>query len=117
MKPRIVKADDKVAACHGRIAVERGPLVYCAEWADNDYDLFRFVFDADSSMTVTDSPGLLGGIKMITARGTLLDQTPDGRINTANRTVKLIPYYAWCHRGPGKMIVWMADGLGVMDEY
>lgn len=117
MKPRIVKADDKVAACHGRIAVERGPLVYCAEWADNDYDLFRFVFDADSSMTVTDSLGLLGGIKMITARGTLLDQTLDGRINTANRTVKLIPYYAWCHRGPGKMIVWMADGLGVMDEY
>lgn len=117
MKPRIVKADDKVAACHGRIAVERGPLGYCAEWADNDYDLFRFVFDADSSMTVTDSPGLWGGIKMITARGTLLDQTPDGCINTANRTVKLIPYYAWCHRGPGKMIVWMADGLGVMDEY
>ena len=37
MQPRVVKANEKVVADRGRVAVERGPIVYCAEWADNDF--------------------------------------------------------------------------------
>ena len=39
MQPRVVKANDKVAANRGRVAIEHGPLVYCAEWPDNDFDI------------------------------------------------------------------------------
>ncbi len=94
MEPRTVSANHKVEADRGRVAVERGPLVYCAEWADNNVDVLDVTLPLHPSFEVTDAPDLLCGIKMI--------ETPiDGGM------LKLIPYYAWNHRGEGKMEVWM----------
>lgn len=117
MKPRLVKANVNVYDDYGRVAVERGPLVYCAEWADNDFDVFHFILNKNTAFTVNDKPKLLGGIKEVTANGLVFTTDDNGKVSVDNKIITLIPYYAWCHRGPGKMIVWMASGLEVMDEH
>lgn len=117
MKPRLVKANANVYDDYGRVAVERGPLVYCAEWADNDFDVFHFILNKNTAFTVNDKPKLLGGIKEVTANGLVFTTDDNGKVSVDNKIITLIPYYAWCHRGPGKMIVWMASGLEVMDEH
>lgn len=117
MKPRLVKANANVYDDYGRVAVERGPLVYCAEWADNDFDVFHFILNKNTTFTVNDKPELLGGIKEVTANGLVFTTDDHGKVTVDNKIITLIPYYAWCHRGPGKMIVWMASGLEVMDEH
>lgn len=117
MKPRLVKANANVYDDYGRVAVERGPLVYCAEWADNDFDVFHFILNKNTTFTVNDKPELLGGIKEVTANGLVFTTDDHGKVTVDNKIITLIPYYAWCHRGPGKIIVWMASGLEVMDEH
>lgn len=117
MKPRLVKANANVYDDYGRVAVERGPLVYCAEWADNDFDVFHFILNKNTAFTVNDKPKLLGGIKEVTANGLVFTTDDNGKVSVDNKIITLIPYYVWCHRGPGKMIVWMASGLEVMDEH
>ena len=52
MSPRFVAANGKVADDRGRLCVERGPLVYCAEWCDNDFDIRHFVVNRNKKMTV-----------------------------------------------------------------
>lgn len=117
MKPRLVKANANVYDDYGRVAVERGPLVYCAEWADNDFDVFHFILNKNTAFTVNDKPKLLGGIKEVTANGLVFTTDDNGKVSVDNKIITLIPYYAWCHRGPGKMIVWIVSGLEVMDEH
>lgn len=53
----------------------------------------------------------------MTANGLVFTTDDNGKVSVDNKIITLIPYYAWCHRGPGKMIVWMASGLEVMDEH
>lgn len=116
MTPRTVKADSRVSADRGRMAISRGPLVYCAEWADNQFDVMHFVIDAKPQFTLTDAPTLAGGVKKLAATGTLLEAGADGKLTATPRAITLIPYYAWCHRGPGRMQVWLAAGTEVMEE-
>lgn len=116
MTPRTVKADSRVSADRGRVAISRGPLVYCAEWADNQFDVMHFVIDTKPQFTLTDAPTLAGGVKKLAATGTLLDTGADGKLTATPRAITLIPYYAWCHRGPGRMQVWLAAGTEVMEE-
>ena len=93
MEPRLVKANDKVEADRGRVAVERGPIVYCAEWPDNpDLKVREVVLSNSPKLAVRENKGKLYGIDEIV-------------VEDSNLT--LIPYYAWNHRGPGDMIVWM----------
>lgn len=62
MIPRIVKANPKVEADHGRVAVERGPIVYCAEWPDNRFNVHSILLNQHPQFKVTDKPELLYGI-------------------------------------------------------
>lgn len=115
MTPRTVKADSRVSADRGRVAVQRGPLVYCAEWPDNDFDVLHFVLDKKPSFTIADNASLAGGVKTLTATGTVLSTGTDGHLQARPATATLIPYYSWCHRGPGRMEVWMACGPEVVE--
>ena len=93
MEPRIVKANDLVKDDEGRIAIERGPIVYCAEWPDNpDLKVREVVLNDDPQLEVHKDAGKLYGIDEIIVK---------------DSDLTLIPYYAWNHRGPGDMIVWM----------
>ena len=99
MRVRRVLAHPDVEALQGKVALERGPLVYALEAADNDSSLLDLSLDDSSQLRAEHKPDLLGGVTTI--QGDALD--PRG--NPVNFTA--IPYYAWGHRGEGPMTVWL----------
>lgn len=107
MIPRIVKANPKVEADHGRVAVERGPIVYCAEWPDNRFNVHSILLNQHPQFKVTDKPELLYGIRQITTDAQALSYDKAGKLVTKDVELILIPYYAWAHRGEGDMEVWL----------
>ena len=94
MPVEIVAADPRVKADEGRRAVQRGPLVYCAEQVDNQTDIESIVLTDNTRLTAVYEPDLLGGVVAI-----------DGV--ASNNAFRLIPYYAWDNREAGKMAVWL----------
>ena len=111
MEPRTVKANNKVEADRGRIAVERGPLVYCAEWPDNDFDIFSVFMNRTPKFELVEKPDLLYGINQLKTDAQVLGYDDQGRLTTTNVRLTLIPYYAWAHRGSGAMDVWLPQEL------
>ena len=125
MLPRAVVASSKVADDRGKIAVERGPIVYCAEQADNSgfnshhVLLSRnpiFEVNPDYSIRNTEGDGKPFGVtSIIVTNAQEACISADGKLTSRDVRLTLIPYYAWNHRGTGYMDVWMArnlDGLG-----
>lgn len=112
MKPRIVKANGKVEADRGRVAVERGPLVYCAEWPDNDFNVHNILLNQHPAFQVEERPDLLYGIHEITTDAQALSYDAAGKLAVRDVKLTLIPYYAWAHRGEGDMEVWLPIEVG-----
>ncbi|GHT21027.1 hypothetical protein FACS189430_00420 [Bacteroidia bacterium] len=108
MEPRVVKANDKVEADRGKIAIERGPLVYCAEWADNEFDIFAISLSRNPVLKA-DKTDLLNGVYQIKSDAQALSYDTNGRLQIKDVSLKLIPYYAWNHRGSGNMAVWLTQ--------
>ena len=118
MEPRTVRANNNVEADRGMVAIERGPIVYCAEWPDNDFDIMGTLVNQKPKMTVED--GTLHAkdkkvadyyIKVIKTDAQTLSFDNSGRLTAKDVKLTLIPYYAWCHRGSGKMRVWLSQDL------
>lgn len=116
MEARTVVANDKVEADRGRVAVERGPLVYCAEFKDNPFDIFKFILNGKQQFSLTDRPDIVNGVKTLTTTGQALSQDAQGRVSMKDVQLTLVPYYAWNHRGVGKMEVWLPTTLGAVDD-
>ncbi|MBP5317337.1 MAG: glycoside hydrolase family 127 protein [Bacteroidales bacterium] len=101
MPVRVVEANKNVEDDRGKIAVERGPLVYCAEWADNAGKDVHTTAVGGSSFEVVPNYGIT-------------NSEGDGKVFNvteikASKGLALIPYYAWNHRGAGNMEVWLAE--------
>ena len=111
MKARTVKANNKVEADRGRVAVERGPLVYCAEWADNDFNVLNVLTNQKPTFEIADGKVLTYSVKQLKTQAQTLGFGSDGRLQTKDVTLTLIPYYAWAHRGTGNMAVWLSQDL------
>ena len=111
MEPRTVKASNKVEADRGRIAVERGPIVYCAEFPDNNFDIFSVFMNRNPKFEVVEKPDLLYGINQLKTDAQTLGYDDQGRLTTTDVSLTLIPYYAWAHRGSGAMEVWLPQEL------
>ena len=111
MEPRIVRANNKVEADRGMVAVERGPLVYCAEHPDNNFDIFSALINQEPKFTL--GKGEIAGTPVVTLTtdAQTLDFNKQGKLTTKDQKLTLIPYYAWCHRGSGKMRVWLPQDL------
>jgi len=115
MQPRTVKADNHVEADRGRVAVERGPIVYCAEWPDNkDFNVLGVLINKNPKFEVSVEPKLLYGIDEIKTQAQTLNYSDDGKLQTHDVNLTLIPYYAWNHRGAGNMDVWMAQDVSAV---
>ena len=92
---KLRRAHPKVRGHGGKVAVTRGPLVYCLESVDNpDVDIFAAQLDP-SSLRDEFIPDLLGGCVVIHGK------TTDGK------PVKFIPYFLWANRGGSQMTVWV----------
>ncbi len=115
-----VMCDPRVRENSNRIAVQRGPLVYCTESIDNAHGI-RDLVAGTTEEKIEFQPDMLGGIVIIrrggeTSKGfhgesplyVRLGTYPDWRESIAT-TITLIPYYAWANRGPSQMTVWMGS--------
>ena len=110
MPVRRVLADDAVAADRGRVALQRGPIVFCAEWPDNPGGHVRnLVLPRNAVLKAVFRPELLKGIVQISGSGTALILDKDGKVERKPQLITAIPYYAWAHRGPGEMLVWLPE--------
>lgn len=111
MQPRVVKANRKVEADRGKVSIERGPLVYCAEWPDNDFDLMSVLINQQPEFSMGETTIAGTEVKTLNTNAQTLDFDKKGRLTVNDVELRLIPYYAWCHRGAGKMRVWLAQEL------
>lgn len=111
MEPRTVKANGKVAADKGRVAIERGPLVYCAEWPDNTCDVLNVLLNQEPKFTQGSKTIEGTDVMTLTTDAQTLNFGSDGRLQTKDERLVLIPYYAWAHRGNGNMAVWLPIDL------
>jgi DUF1680 family protein len=108
MPVRRVLGHDQIAATAGRVALERGPVVYCAEAVDNGGDVFNLVLPDDAALEARARPDLLGGVTVLTGRALALHPSDDGRsVVTREQDFLAIPYHVWAHRGEGSMTVWI----------
>ncbi|HKE55792.1 MAG TPA: glycoside hydrolase family 127 protein [Pyrinomonadaceae bacterium] len=108
MPVRRVIANDEVQADRGRIAFQRGPIVYAAEWPDNPGGRVRNLFIADDTkLSAEFRSDLLNGVEVVKARATSLSYDEQGNVVKKDQDFTAIPYYAWANRGGGEMIVWL----------
>jgi hypothetical protein len=111
MEPRTVRANNKVEADRGRISIERGPLVYCAEHPDNSFDIMGALMNQNPQFALGKTQ--IGGttVQTIVTDAQTLNFDQQGKLQATDQKLTLIPYYAWCHRGSGKMRVWLPQDL------
>ena len=109
MEIRKLLADERVEADRGRMAIQRGPMVYCAEWPDNpDGNTRNLLLDPDAEMKSEFIPDMLNGTNVIYASGRQSRLKLDGEVEFGEiQDIKLIPYHLWANRGRGEMLVWL----------
>jgi DUF1680 family protein len=110
-------ANPQVRQDAGRVALSRGPLIYCVEATDNDSHLHRVSLPRTASVQARHRPELLGGVVTLsaTARADAADGWQSGLYRpeppaTAETRLTAIPYFAWDNREAGEMLVWLRDG-------
>lgn len=110
MPVRRVGANEAVAADRNRVALQRGPLVYCAEWPDNPGGHVRnLVLPGNAQLTAEFNAGLLNGVEVIRGKSLSLAYDATGTVRKSEQDFTAIPYYAWANRGRGQMTVWIPD--------
>jgi DUF1680 family protein len=103
MPVKQVIANENVKADSAKIALERGPLVYCAESIDNDANVLNLCISDNSQWSTENMPDLLKGITVIKGKAYYPSDSNDSYIK---KEITAIPYYAWAHRGESEMTVW-----------
>jgi len=101
MPVRRVYTHGNVQADRGRVALMRGPIVYCLEATDHTFDVLNAVLPKDAKLTPEHRDDLLGGVTVLRGRG-----LADGE-KAADLTA--VPYYVWQNRGIGEMAVWLIE--------
>jgi len=115
MPPVVMAADPRVEADFGRVALMRGPLVYCLEEADNGTELFQITLPPTAEVKPKRRSDLLGNVVVLEAMGESPDASDwDGALyrpargsGAQPRKITAVPYYAWANRTPGEMAVWL----------
>ena len=113
-----IKAHPKVEADIGRVALQRGPLVYCLESADNSGCVRNLVIPPESPLNAEYHPDMLGGVAIIRGPALALQRAewPDqlyllsARVpGVASTEFSAIPYFAHANREASEMMVWVAE--------
>ncbi len=114
--PQRLYANPAIRHDLGRVALRRGPLLYCAEATDNPGGVHAFKLPRTAALTEGYEPNLLGGVVTLSAEaerdgasdwnGTLYRTDPPV---TERATLNAVPYFAWDNRDPGDMLVWLRD--------
>lgn len=112
----VMRAHPRVYEDAGKVAVMRGPLVYCLEEKDNGPDLHLVRLKSPCDFEIRWEPELLGGVTTLRCGGLREERdgwdehtlyAPDGQTHETQTNLCWIPYYAWANRGVGEMRVWV----------
>jgi uncharacterized protein len=116
MTAQRVYAHPAIAADAGNVAMQRGPLVYCLEQVDQQVPLDRLALPRSAELIASFDPELLGGVVTLAGAAQALDDAGwEGVLyrtaapSTQPGVITAIPYYAWDHRTPGRMRVWVRE--------
>jgi hypothetical protein len=111
-----IYAHPSVEANAGRVALQRGPLVYCLEEVDNGADLHLLALPRTAALETVLEKDLLGGMVTITSSAARIQSNSwDGRLyrieppRTSDTRFKAVPYCVWGNRQPGEMMVWLRE--------
>jgi len=108
MPVRRVVAHQAVQADVGRVALEPGPIVYCLEGADHAGHVHNLVLPDEATLVAEHGNDLLGGVTVLSGEARAVKRNSLGQVTHEPRRITAVPYYAWNHRGPGEMVVWIA---------
>ncbi len=106
MPTRKVFANPEVKDDVGKLSLERGPIVYCAEWPDNGGHALNLLVPQNTELQAVSEPDMLSGITILTGQAFGLYGDKDN-VQKREQDFVAIPYYAWAHRGQGEMTVWL----------
>lgn len=95
-----VYSDPKVLENQGKVAIQRGPLVYCMEQVDHSYDIQSFSLSKETSFQIEHQEGLLNGVTLI-----------KGIDCQSGKSFTFVPYHVWDNRDPGAMDVWLNESI------
>jgi hypothetical protein len=110
MPVRRIVANTQVAQDRGRVALQRGPLVYAAEWLDNPNHKVRNLLLPDrGNLTASFEPSLLNGVEVVKSTALALAYDAAGHVTKTEQPFTAVPYYSWANRGKGQMLVWIPD--------
>lgn len=118
MKPQVYRSRTDIRSNAGKIAVKRGPFVYCMESVDNGSNLQMLKIDPKKEMEACYSPDILGGVVTIRAKGSRRKMDPcvgddpyftGAAFAEEDVDILMIPYYAWANRGINEMRVWVEE--------
>lgn len=110
MEVRKVVSNEHLVENKGKVALQRGPLMYCAEWADNDGRTSNIILPPSSHFLSTFKKDLLGGIIELSSNADKV-VVKNSKVETKSTVLKAIPYYAWANRGKGEMQVWFPEAI------
>ena len=116
MEVKKVVANNNVKSDVGRVALQRGPIMYCAEWVDNNGKAANIVMPVNTQLQASFNPDLLNGIEVLKANVPAVVIEDNGEaIKTQNQNFIAIPYYAWANRGKGEMMMWFPEKVHDVD--
>jgi len=108
MDIRRVEAGSQVKADKGRVALQRGPLIYCVEGADNDGQAWNILLPDAANFSAVRDTILSEPVIALTGTLPVVTVSADGyNVRTEQKRVTAIPYYTWCNRGNDAMQVWL----------
>jgi DUF1680 family protein len=110
MEIRKVVANNNIKNDINKVALQRGPIMYCGEWKDNDGRVSNIILPEASSFTSEYNAALLNGVTVLKASVPAVDISNDGlNVTTRSQSFTAIPYYAWANRGKGEMMIWFPE--------
>ncbi|MDB5151555.1 MAG: glycoside hydrolase family protein [Mucilaginibacter sp.] len=116
MKVRRVIANTNIPDDKGKVALQRGPIIYCAEWKDNNGLASNIIVPKDAVFMPEYKQDLLNGVTVLKANVKSINVDTNGQnVSTQNATLTAIPYYAWANRGKGEMMVWFPEQIKYID--
>ena len=100
----------------GKVALQRGPVMYCAEFKDNNGKTSNLILPAGAAFAIAYQPSLLNGVMTLTATVPTVEVDASATaIRTVPQTLTAIPFYAWANRSKGEMTVWFPERITDVD--
>ncbi len=111
-------ANPEVRENAGKVAIQRGPVIYCLEEVDNGKNLRDITLPVETELKAEFNEGFLGGVVTITGEALRTASSlwnnqlykPRKKLKEKIK-IKLIPYYAWANRKPGEMLTWIKEDI------